>query len=248
MTETQKGFAVLEEVDESTFERFVEWAYKGYYKAADFEMEVSSHPSPVSSNKEECEETKWTEKRPTDDVPVTKPIINFAESPTDWSWEESKQDKKINRAKTSQELKESFLHREYTARQEMINILPTRANRGAHEDYTEVFLSHTRLYVFAEKYDIQSLKTLALEELHNTLAIYTLYRRRTGDIVALLRYVYANTGVPARGSEDLRTLLRDYVGYETKVLIEDEDFKDLMVEDRGPLLRDFLKMVAKLIT
>ena len=68
------------------------------------------------------------------------------------------------------------------------------------------------------------------------------------DTLALLRYVYANTVVPARGSEDLRILLRDYVGYETKVLIEDEDFKDLMVEDRGPLLRDFLKMVAKLIT
>jgi hypothetical protein len=94
----------------------------------------------------------------------------------------------------------------------------------------------------------QPLKSLALEELHNTLAIYTLYRRRTGDIVALLRYVYANTGVITRGGDDLRTLLRDYIGYEMGVLMKDKEFQDLMLEDGGPLLRDFMKMVAKRVT
>ncbi len=146
-----------------------------------------------------------------------------------------------------QELKASFIRREHAGRREITSLPPTRANRGANEDYTEVFLSHARLYVFADKYDIQPLKTLALEELHDTLATYTLYRGRTGDILALLRYVYANMGESARGGEDLRMLLRDYLGYEMSISMKDGEFKVLMVEDGGPLLGDFIKMVAKRI-
>jgi hypothetical protein len=91
-----------------------------------------------------------------------------------------------------------------------------------------VFLSHARLYVFVEKYDIQPLKTLALEELHRALAVYNLHRQRTGDIIALLRYVYANTIVSARGGEDLRTLLKDCVGCEISTLIKVEEVSELI--------------------
>ena len=47
----------------------------------------------------------------------------------------------------------------------------TRENRGVNEELHRGILSHVCLYVFVEKYDIQPLKMLALEELHNTLAI-----------------------------------------------------------------------------
>lgn len=249
MAEAQKGFAILEEVDEGTFERFIEWAYKGYYTAADFKLKASSPPSPVSSSKEECETTEWIQE-PSADTPHAEPPAEaepLTEQPIDWGWRDLKSGKKSKKGKTRQELKALFTCREYTVRRETTSVPATRANRGANEDYTEVFLSHARLYVFADKYDIQPLKTLALEELHNTLATYTLYRDRTEDILALLRYVYANTGESARGGEDLRKLLRDYVGYEMTVLVKDRDFKNLMVEDGGPLLSDFIKMVAKRI-
>jgi len=98
--------------------------------------------------------------------------------------------------------------------------------------------------VFAEKYDIQALRTLALEELHHILTLYTLYRCRTGDIIALLRYVYANTRMPEAGDEELRILMRDYMGHEMSVLMQDEEFKDLMIEDEGALLGNFMEMVA----
>jgi len=49
----------LEEIDEGIFERFIEWAYKGKYTVANFELKASSPPSPVSSSKEECETTEW---------------------------------------------------------------------------------------------------------------------------------------------------------------------------------------------
>jgi hypothetical protein len=250
MAEAQQGFAVLEDVDEGTFRRFLEWAYKGYYKAADIELDATIPISPVPSDQKECETTGWTEGHPSDDIPAEElnhPTLS-TEPPEDLDWEIPKQRKKARNPKTSRALKESFLRREYTIRREVISIPQTRANRGAHEDYTEVFLSHAQLYVFAETYDIQPLKTLALEELHRTLAVYNLHRRRTGDIIALLRYVYANTIVSARGGEDLRTLLKDYVGYEMSTLVKDEEFSELMLEDGGALLRDFMKVMAKRLT
>lgn len=241
MAEAQEGFAILEEVDKGTFERFMDWTYKGYYKAADFETDASISPTPDTSSKEEGETTGWSE--------VESHYVDCAVNPpTDQSLGKSKRSNKPKKAKTSQELKESFLQREYTVRREVISIPRTRANRLPYENHTEVFLSHARLYVFAEQYDIQPLKVLAYEELHNALAIYTLYPRRTGDIVTLLRYVYANTGVTAKGDTDLRKLLKDYVGYEMSNLMKNQEFQDLMLEDGGPLLRDFMKMVARRIT
>ena len=146
------------------------------------------------------------------------------------------------------DLKEALFSRRYTVRQSVFEIPPPRSNQSSEEDYTEVFLSHARLYVFADKYDIQSLKVLALEELHATLEIYTLYPARTGDIVTLLRYVYANTGQSDGGEEDLRMMLKGYVGYEMDTLINDGDFRDLMIEDGGPLLGDFMMMFGRRIS
>ena len=54
MSECEAGFAVSEEVDEDTLERFIEWAEKGYNTTADFRSKASSPPSPTSSSKEEC--------------------------------------------------------------------------------------------------------------------------------------------------------------------------------------------------
>jgi hypothetical protein len=47
--------------------------------------------------------------------------------------------------------------------------------------------------------------------------------------------------------QDIRSLLRDYIGYEMGVLMEDDEFKVLMIEDQGALLADLMEMVAKRI-
>ena len=113
------------------------------------------------------------------------------------------------------------------------------------EDCSEVFLSHARLYVFADKYDIQALKCLAFEELHAALAVFSMHQQRTGDILLLLRYIYAETVETKPGIENLRTLLTDYMETEIETLIEDEGLGELMIEDGGPMLADFLKMMRK---
>ena len=79
------------------------------------------------------------------------------------------------------------------------------------------------------------------------LAIFTLYVARTGDIIALLSYVYKETGPSTEGVEDLRTLPIHNVNYEMDTLMRDEKFNELMIENGGPLLKDIVSMLAKRI-
>ena len=266
MAEAQKGFANLEDVDEGTFVRFIEWAHKGYYTAADFETVDTESPSSSQGQSPDVvipakEEAFSFGQIVEDEVPL-EPTPDFNQWGTSFgSNRKGKKGKKAGTWGTSihesmitpaqderKELKEAFISRKYTVRQSVIQVPPPRPNQSPSEDYTDVFLSHAQLYVFAEKYDIQKLKASALEELHATLAIYTQYSERTGDIIALLRYVYDNTAETKEGSEDMRNLMTEYVGYEMDALMDDEDFKNLMIEDGGSLLGDFMTMVRRRIS
>lgn len=110
-----------------------------------------------------------------------------------------------------------------------------RPNTDHEEDYSEVFLSHARLYLFADKYDIEKLKVLAMEELHATLAVFTMYQQRTGDVIALLQYIYANTAETKSGVDDLRSLMTEYIETEVESLIRNKDLEGLMSEDASML-------------
>ena len=256
MSETHKGFAILNEVDQGTFARFVKWAYNGYYTAAGFSLEKDKQeavPAAVETENQDGGEKKYELDLPPPPVvdeygPLDKyePFDPFNDA------RGVREKKKISKASvqtsTKKALAESFVTHKNTVRTSSITIQPPRKNRTSSEDYTEVFLSHARLYVFAELYDIQALRHLALVELHTTLATFELYKNRTGDIITLLRYVYANTAEAKNGVEDMRAMLTHYVGFEMDVLMEDEGFRDLLIEDGGALLGDFMKMVKERIS
>ena len=216
MAEAQRVFAILDDVDEGTVRRFIEWAYKGYYTAARFRQVLEQAPERILPEEGEVEEPKKEFNGiPVDDAFNLEEVMEIAPTPflepttvhvqndlQEWAASSRpKFDKKTQGAfsytyksiedkhdatKKRRELKGSFLKYDYKVRRDTITLPPTRGNRGSSEDYTDVFLSHARLYVFAEMYDIQILKTLALEELHSTLANYTLYQSRTGDVIDLL--------------------------------------------------------------
>lgn len=84
---------------------------------------------------------------------------------------------------------------------------------------------------------------MALQKLQHQLAIHTLYVERVGEITALLRYVYANTGESAKAADDIRAMLAHYIGVEMATLIRGGEIKDMMLEE-GEMLGDFLKMFA----
>lgn len=76
--------------------------------------------------------------------------------------------------------KESFLELEFSKPGDERTALAPCANSAPSEDYTNVFLSHVYVNVFAENFDVQPLKRLARS---------TLWPESVGDIVALARFV-----------------------------------------------------------
>ena len=222
LSEAKQGFALLNDVDEATFIRFIRWTYSKDYPAPEYTWAETEEGLGGSKTEAAQEETpSWD----------------------DWgSFTPSKKKKKENGSRAHTSLKESFIS-EYDYSNPDTKPGPPRSNLYPQEDYTEVFLSHARLYVFAEKYDIQPLKKLCHQKLQRTLAIYTLYPERVGDITILLKYVYANTAETIDETEDLRTMLAHYVGTEMETLIKHGEIKELML-DNGEFLGDFLKMFA----
>ncbi len=232
MAEAHNGSAVLEDVDPDTFVRFAQWAYQGYYIAAD--STVEGELLSESENGDDRDSGRRGVAKP---EPEPEPLLEVEEQPPTYAWG------RPGDYGTKQGMREAFIDREHTTRQESIRIPPPLPNRHHDEDYTEVFLCHARLYVFADKYDVQPLRVLALEELQATLAIFTLYLERTTDVITLLRYVYAQYNEVEE--EDMRMMLMHYIGYEMDTLVKDEDFRCLMIEDGGALLADFMGMVEQ---
>ena len=234
LSEAQQGFAILEDVDEGTFIRFIRWAYNKDY------------PAPEHTLVDSGSET--SAQRSTPETP--KDVWGVNDDDDDWGVSSTKKGKKKkNKAHTSPSkgsLRESFITQYGSTSWDNFidaSIGGLRGNIAPEEDYSEVFLGHARMYVFAEKYDIQPLKTLALRKLHNTLSIFTLFPERVGDITTLLKYVYANTAETVDDTMDIRTMLAHYIGSEMEMLIKNGEIKDLML-DYGDMLGDFLKMLA----
>ena len=118
-----------------------------------------------------------------------------------------------------------------------------KQTQNEKESHHNVFLSHVRLYIFAETWLITKLKNLALGNFCETLKLFHLYPARTDDIVRLLEYVNDER----HGGNEMRTLLMDYVGYEMDTLIDDEKFAEVVRKNERGLVKDFLKVVKRRI-
>ena len=235
MAEAQQGFATIKEVDHGTFSRFVDWLYKGYYHAAEPAEDMTRIPEAKVQPEKAEQYDGWgypKNKKKQRDSYCAQCGYEHMDSPDD-----------IER--TTRSAKQQFVQRIYNMRNISNDHPQPRPNKALSEDYTEVFLCHARLYVFAEQYDIQGLKILAMEDLHAVLAVYTLHKECTGDIMSLLQYIYAETLEAKEGVDDLRTLMTQYIEIEVGTLIKDEGLGDLMIEDGGCMLADFLKVMRK---
>ncbi|KAI4190097.1 MAG: hypothetical protein L6R41_001016 [Letrouitia leprolyta] len=244
----------MEDVDLATFTRFLEWTYNGCYTAPTPKDESSpSDMAPAEDNSDQRDifgssiglgskkKKKNMEKTEWGSFGFDQPIVKSDLYSGGLAYSTSNP--------TSRDrLRQAFIDRSYTGLQSALPVPTAQGTENGNESYQDAFLCHAQLYVFAEEKDIQKLKTLALENLHETLKHFILDEKRTGDIVSLLRYVYQNTQPPeSTKTEPLRALLTDYIGFEMDTLMKDEDFNALMIEDGGPLLSDFVEMVMRRI-
>lgn len=125
-----------------------------------------------------------------------------------------------------------------------------RPNKAANEDYTPIFLAHADLYVFGDKYCIETLKLLVLSKLHQTLSSFHLYAERCKDVVELVRVVYdgdhmRNRDVGEEGKFDaLRELVLKFAVMKSEELLKCSAFKGLIGEG-GEFAQDMMKALAK---
>lgn len=92
--------------------------------------------------------------------------------------------------------------------------------------------------MFATEYDIEALKTLAVTKLEDCLAGHTLFPDRIKAIVALLKYIYANTKRWKDGWESMRRMLNTYMIQEIDYLMSDDEFRNLL-KKQGCLIANF---------
>jgi hypothetical protein len=263
MSEAENGETILKEVLEDTFVRFCQFAYTSDYETPAFTLSgklesahglssrTTSRSSSLSRSNARSVALQAVELQP-EPVPETELVVErLPDTVSEWNgWGlEPKKDKKL--ASKSVALRRKLDKKEYdikTARSASMARCEIRENELSVEDYTPVFLGHARLYVFADEWGIEELKTLTLHKLHHTLITFTLFEARRTDIVELAKFAYSNENTPdlEDGVDALRALVIHYVTCELESLIESPEFLSLL-EQEGQFSRDLVKMLMKRI-
>jgi hypothetical protein len=250
MAEASDGKANFDDVQEDTFVRFCQFAYTGNYTTPEFThkpaVESPDVLFPLATSRY-ASTIVHDDSIPPAPETVPEPEPEVADV---WGFT-PKNPKKPQNPTKSRLLRKSFEDKLYDI--ETIHAISTslcevRQNSSPTEDYTPVFLGHAQLYVFAEKWGIEALKTLSLYKLHKTLVSFTLYSARRTDITELLRYTYSDEHTPDRVGvvDDLRSLVMLYAVCEIESLIHCPEFQSLVGEG-GQLAQELVQMLMKRI-
>jgi hypothetical protein len=242
MAEAKESCAFLEDVDEGTFVRFVEYMYTSDYSVPDPVIVQMASDSTFENGQDGIEEP----------TPIDESI-----------WFSSKKDKKKKASKGNpwhtevpeeavaeypqHECKKDRLWSEFReAHVRHHEPWEPRQNKESCEDYTQIFLCHARLYVFSDQYCIEPLHELTLQKLRLTLSTFILFNERVSDIVELIQYTYAHTMEHEEGIDKLRSLVMDYVICQMEAIVENKGFIT-MLQEPGALAKDLvLKSLRRL--
>ncbi|KAI2783359.1 hypothetical protein F4815DRAFT_442231 [Daldinia loculata] len=227
--EGNEGFTEWPDVDEGTFVRFCEFAYTGDYKAAEpFE------DTPTPPNEKESGEATASTSGPApngeqiiEEASAQELIVThsaYGELPKGLVFVEEP-------PQPPPPSKKDIIWREF---QEEINDEPDRrvketSNKAPSANYSEVLLSHARLYTFADCYDIDRLMELSIRKLHRTLKVFNLHKgARVTDIAQLIDYSYRNTMNKGDKQDQLRSLLATYTACNIEEMWPNFYFQDVL--------------------
>lgn len=107
-------------------------------------------------------------------------------------------------------------------------------------------LSHARIYILADKYDIPRLKNIAVRKLQKTLAQLLPIEEEFYDYIAdLIDFVYENTPSLSTTKEPLRQLVTHYVSYPfLRMFVKSQRCITLMQECE-PFAMDLCEVLMK---
>ena len=120
-------------------------------------------------------------------------------------------------------------------------------DQGHLMDHSEEFLSHTRLYVLADYYDMPGLVRLSIQKLDKSLDGFLANCsqnekhkcRAAEDIVAVLEYCYSNTVDKGSSRDELRQLLARHVARGAQKMWPHPVFQSAL-EQYGEMARDII--------
>lgn len=122
---------------------------------------------------------------------------------------------------------------------------PRKSSREITVDWSEVLLSHARLYCFADKYGIISLRKLCSDAVRVALIDFECEGDQMDVLVQMIYYTMENTP-PTTPPDDssLRTIVLDFTVIVFEALIERESFKELL-HMNNDLSVELLTLVTK---
>lgn len=206
-SEASEGHATLESVDEQTFVSFIQYAYTGNYS----EKWPQKQETPVGAST--C-----------NSLPVEPAYETAAPEEMDHIWvppaKKIRKCQYCGRGQQEPSLWETFK----MAVTKRHSVFRPRPNTDAKEDYTNVFISYARLYIFSDCYQIPDLMSLTLSKLGQTLILFNLNGGRVEDIVKLLEYCFGNPT-----PDELRSILVTYTTCKIEEMSKSESFKQLLV-------------------
>jgi hypothetical protein len=261
MAEASNGQTELSDVLEDTFIRFCQFAYIGDYQTPVFsyhskaeELNASSSGTSSQSSQIAGEASVWVTEDVENAVVEARgdPAIDVVPEEVvvdgwgDWGAKSKKSAKSHSKSNI---LRQQFNHKIYditTIESRNKARCGIRGNERSEEDYTPIFLGHARLYVFAEKWGIDTLKALTLHKLQKTLILFKIYEARRGDVVELVKFAYSNENTPDLDDDvdALRELVVHYVTYQLESLIGAPEFL-VLLEQPGPFSRDLVRMMMR---
>ncbi|KAG6204920.1 hypothetical protein E4U35_002998 [Claviceps purpurea] len=197
--ERQQGYVVLEHDDARTVAAFAEFVYTGDYQ-------IASEMSPRSSKKPKIHQR-------TDDIGQSCSIWN---KPHNDHWKKFIQAKEYGFQRpmctdcgteaalfdrivcntcgypvSGEDDSESESSSPDTGKRDMTVLPAPVLNTGSMEtDFTEFFIAHVKVFLFADCYGVAELLELSIRKLHQALCGFRLSKARVGDILALVRFCY----------------------------------------------------------
>ncbi|KAM3422069.1 hypothetical protein BST61_g2445 [Cercospora zeina] len=245
MREAREGQARIEEVDENDFARCLEFCYTKDYSAADHAIVLDA--ASVEQEKEPAQASGVDMAMGLDDLSQAKNLMGFgssqAEPVVDIDERPKQKLRKLRPFGSASPLLKSttsslranawsmFQDMSWSSTSDNRKAAAAdqpRPNKEACEDYTDVFLSHAKIYVFADTYAIEPLRILSLQKLHRTLSLFTLFPGREDDIAILLRYTYQNTAEREVKMDELRELVLRYVSCKVEKVRSSKIFKETL--------------------
>ncbi|OAL20619.1 hypothetical protein AYO22_08628 [Fonsecaea multimorphosa] len=250
MIEAKRRRAVIDDTDEDTFIRVIEFAYTGDYAVAEPDF-VPPQPNDVENPSNHLSHEP-SSPPPAEPYPVDEPAP--AEPVEDDGWgpfsgnalSYPKKGRKLedawgeSRGFKAEQSWDAFKIKAHTVPK--VSWEP-EVNEDPRQDYTPVFLCHARLYVFSDKYFIEPLEELVLQKLRLTLSSFKLHPQRVGDVVELLNYTYENTPAYDGKIDKLRNLVSDYLVCHIEKIVHNAEFINLL--GNSDLVKDFLPKLVE---